>query len=153
MLIGIDASRAARAHRTGTENYSLYLIRALARIAEGHSLRLYSDVPPPAGLLPDDASVEWRVMPFPRLWTHLRLSLEMALHPPDVLFVPAHVLPLVHPRASVVTVHDLGYLYYPEAHGRWARWYLDWGTRYSAQRARWVVCRFRGDGQGPCRGL
>ena len=40
----------------------------------------------------------------------MRLSAEMAVRPPDVLFVPAHVLPLIHPRRSVVTVHDLGYL-------------------------------------------
>ena len=55
-------------------------------------------------------------MPFPRLWTHLRLSAEMLRRPPDVLLVPAHVLPLVHPRRSLVTVHDLGYLHEPEAH-------------------------------------
>ena len=55
------------------------------------------------------ASTSLRIIPFPRLWTHLRLSREMLLHPPKVLFVPAHVLPPVHPARSVVTIHDLGY--------------------------------------------
>ena len=30
---------------------------------------------------------------------------------------------------AIVTVHDLGYLHYPEAHRRFDRWYLDWTTR------------------------
>ncbi len=78
-------------------------------------------------------------MPFPRLWTHLRLSWEMARHSPDLLFVPAHVLPIVHPRRSVVTIHDLGYLYYPEAHRLLDRLYLDLSTRYNARAATHLI--------------
>ena len=63
----------------------------------------------------------------------------MAVRPPDVLFVPAHVLPLIHPRRSVVTVHDLGYLAYPEAHKTGDRRYLDWSTRWNARRAKFVI--------------
>ena len=78
-------------------------------------------------------------MPFPCLWTHLRLSWEMARRPPDLLFVPAHVLPIVHPRRSVVTIHDLGYLYYPEAHRLLDRLYLDLSTRYNARAAAHLI--------------
>ena len=74
-------------------------------------------------------------MPFPRLWTHLRLSWEMAFHAPDVLFVPAHVIPLVHPRASVVTIHDLGHLYFPEAYPKKALRYLTWSTGHNVRAA------------------
>ncbi|HMA33064.1 MAG TPA: glycosyltransferase family 1 protein, partial [Chloroflexia bacterium] len=56
-----------------------------------------------------------------------------------VLFVPAHVVPLVHPRRTVVTIHDLGYLYYPAAHTRASRWYLHWSTLYSARAARRII--------------
>jgi len=79
------------------------------------------------------------VMPFPRLWTHVRLAWELGRHPPDVFYVPSHVLPWLHPRRCVVTVHDLGYLYYPQAHRRWDRWYLDWSTRHNARAASRVV--------------
>src|SRR5262249_23983254 len=51
------------------------------------------------------------------------------------LFVPAHVLPLAHPRHSVVTVHDLGYHYFPEAHTAAQRAYLEWSTRFAVQHA------------------
>ena len=132
MLIGIDASRAVTARRTGTETYSLHLIRALLALGADHRFRLYFRQPPPPGLF---NGADLRVIPFPRLWTHLRLSGEMLRRPPDVLFVPAHVLPLVHPRRSVVTVHDLGYLYHPEAHTRAQNLYLRWSTRYNARAA------------------
>jgi len=129
MLIGIDASRTVTRQPTGTEHYARGLIRALVELGTPHRLRLYFNTPPPEGLFPRSEGVEQRVMPWPRLWTHLRLALELVRHPPDVLFVPSHVLPLVCPVPGVVTVHDLGYLAYPEAHTRFDRWYLDWTTR------------------------
>lgn len=139
MLIGIDASRAVITQRTGTENYTLYLLRALIERGQQHHFRLYFNQAPPEGLLPRSERVAWRVMPFPRLWTHLRLAWEMLTSPPDVLFVPAHVLPLLHPARSVVTVHDLGYLRYPHLHPAAARRYLHWGTRFSARAASRVI--------------
>lgn len=137
MLVGIDASRTTAARRTGTENYSLHLIRELLALAEDHYFRLYFSQAPAHDLLPGGA--EWRIMPFPRLWTHIRLSWEMLMRPPDLLFVPSHVLPLIHPRHSVVTVHDLGYHYYPEAHTLFQNAYLHWSTRYNARTATRVL--------------
>jgi glycosyltransferase involved in cell wall biosynthesis len=128
MLIGVDASRAARAQRTGTETYSLHLIQALVETGCSHRFRLYTPTPISRLQAPSSNS-EIRVIPFPRLWTHLRLAWELKRRPPDVLFVPAHVLPLVCPIPALVTVHDLGYLHYPEAHRRFDRWYLGWTTR------------------------
>ena len=139
MLIGIDASRAVAAERTGTENYALHLIRALVALGSAHRFRLYFNQTPSDDLLPQGDGVEWRVIPLSRLWTHLRLGWEVAIHPPDVLFVPSHVLPLIHPRRSVATVHDLGYLYHPRAHTRRSRWYLGWATRHNARAARRVI--------------
>lgn len=140
MLIGVDASRATVAHRTGTENYALYLIQELLALDSPHRWRLYLNQPPPSGWpSPAAATVELRHIPFPRLWTHARLSWEMSMQPPDLLFVPAHVLPLAHPRHSVVTVHDLGYLYYPEAHTRFQNAYLRWSTHYNARTATRVI--------------
>ena len=49
MIIGIDASRALRARRTGTERYSLEIIRHLLALPEaaGHRFRLYIPEAPP----------------------------------------------------------------------------------------------------------
>ena len=139
MRIGIDASRATVARRTGTESYSLNLIRALIALGGEDDLTLYFRNPPAAGQFPAAPRLQLRVIPFPRLWTHLRLSWEMARRPPDVLFVPAHSLPLYAPRASVVTVHDLGYLHYPETHSVSQRMYLEWSTSFSARSAARII--------------
>jgi glycosyltransferase involved in cell wall biosynthesis len=144
-LLGIDASRALLRQRTGTEHYSASLLNALAALPQARHLPsvLYANLPESEARERLDFSLpaRWRIraIPFPRLWTHLRLSLEMATRPPHTLFIPSHVVPLVHPRRSVVTVHDLGYLYYPEAHTRSSRLYLDLSTRFSARAARRVI--------------
>jgi len=140
LTIGIDASRAARAPRTGTETYSLELIKALAGLASSqHRLRLYTPHLPQHSDWPDSPYVETRVIPWPRLWTHLRLATELRQHPLDVLFVPAHVLPLYCPVPAVVTVHDLGYRHYPDAHRPFDRWYLEWTTRRHTRVARHII--------------
>jgi len=133
MLIGIDASRAARRERTGTENYAYHLIRSLLARNTAHQFRLYFSKPPPAGLF--DSRAEARVIRVPRFWTHLGLGPEMLRRPPALLFVPAHVLPLAHPPHSVVTIHDLGHHYFPEAHTVAQRRYLEWSTRFAVRHA------------------
>jgi glycosyltransferase involved in cell wall biosynthesis len=141
MLIGIDASRAVAARPTGTEIYSQQLIQALLLESQRseparHQFRLYFRDPPAVGAFP---GADRRHIPFPRLWTHLRLSWEMARRPPDALFVPAHVLPLIRPHISLVTIHDLGYLHFPRAHPWPQRLYLDLSTRWSAHVATHII--------------
>ena len=142
MLIAIDASRATRAQRTGTENYALRLIQALCALNAARStpdkLSLYFRDQPATGLFDPDQAAQ-TVIPFRRLWTHLRFAVALYHHRPDVTFVPAHTLPLRFPGPGVVTIHDLGYLHFPEAHSRRQRWYLDQTTRYSAHRATLIL--------------
>ncbi len=138
MIIGIDASRANREHKSGTEWYSYYLIRWLAKIDKQNKYILYTDKPLTGGLLDLTTSQHFsnikqekirydqggyqiikspynnfraKVLswPFYFFWTQGRLSLEMLINRPDVLFVPAHTLPLIHPVKSIVTIHDIGF--------------------------------------------
>lgn len=138
-IFGIDASRVLTGAPTGTEYYSRALIDALLKAGKDFSFRLYTRASPPSNFFPPTGNYEIRAIPFPRLWTHVRLSYEMLTRAPGALFVPAHVLPLVHPRNSLVTIHDLGYKYFPGAHTRFARAYLDWSTRWNAYAARVVL--------------
>lgn len=131
LTIGIDASRAFCADPTGTEIYSTEVIVALADVDQ-HDLRLYFRRQPAT---PIPENTEARMLRAPRLWTHSRLALEVALHPPDVLFVPAHVLPVLCATPTAVTVHDLGYRAHPQAHTLLQRLYLDWSTRRHVTRA------------------
>lgn len=91
--------------------------------------RLYFREAPGAGLLPARAGTECRVIPLPRLWTHVGLSGEMLRHSPDVLFVPSHVLPLVSPRRTVVVVYDVGHRIFPSAYRPLDRLYQEWSIR------------------------
>jgi glycosyltransferase involved in cell wall biosynthesis len=127
--IGLDASRSVADQPTGTELYSRLLIDALLeRAPDRFAFRRYFNQPPRFQIRSRNS--ESRIMPFPRLWTHVRLSWEMMTHAPDLLFVPSHVLPIVHPRRSIVTVHDLGYHAFPETHPAQQRRYLDATTRW-----------------------
>ena len=137
MLIGIDASRANRKFKSGTEWYSFYIIRWLAKIDDKNQYILYTDKPL-TGLMLDLISDEfnnecgyevkyenngWQKIlspynnfrakilkwPYNFLWTQGRLSLEMLLNKPDVLFIPSHTLPVIHPKNSIVTIHDVGF--------------------------------------------
>jgi glycosyltransferase involved in cell wall biosynthesis len=145
MIIGIDASRAARGQRTGTEAYALHLIRALIPLAaeRDHTLRLYFNAPPAPDLFPAAPHVTLLVMPLRRMWTHARLGHELRSRPPDVFFTPAHVIPVGIRCPSVATVHDLGYEHFPEAHPRRQLAYLRWSTRHNARVARRVIADSR----------
>ncbi len=139
MIIGIDASRATLAKQTGTEIYARHVIAEMVKLADAdHRLRLYTHQTPPQNWF-DSPFVETRVIPFPRLWTHIRLSVEISKHPPDVLFVPSHVLPLHCPVPAVVTVHDLGYHHFPAAHTLFQRRYLYFTTRRHTRKAQQII--------------
>ena len=141
MVIGIDASRGVTGRRTGTEAYAFFLIQALIPLAAeaGHTLRLYFNQEPAADLFPEAGHVERKVMAFPRLWSHLRLGRELRRRPPDVFFTPAHVIPAGYRNPAVATVHDLGFLTFPEAHTRRQVAYLRWSTRHNARLSRPVI--------------
>src|SRR2546421_3708207 len=86
----------------------------------------------PAWLAP---GIEWRGIPFPRLWTHWRLRQALRRERPHVTFIPSHVLPVALGLRSVVTIHDLRHRHEPRSYSRTARWYLEATTRYAARHA------------------
>ncbi len=135
--LAVDASRSDTAQRTGTEWYSFELLRAIAAIDDRPALTLYHRAFRPDW--PSGTRIDHVLVRFPRLWTHGGLSARMLRDRPAALFVPAHVVPLVHPPVTVVTVHDLGYLHEPEAHTRASRAVLDRTTRWNARTATRVI--------------
>ncbi len=187
MLIGFDASRAFVKEATGTENYSLNLLKALAKIDRKNRYRVYlrgtgflaSVIP---NLIRDPELRELvshklgidsrfrgndkvRVKGFPpnfefkvirpyRLWTQVGLAWETWCNPVDLLFVPAHTLPILRKRKIgisnfqfpisnfpkyVVTIHDLGVEYLPNYHKFPQRYYLDLASKYAAKHADAII--------------
>lgn len=135
--IGIDASRANVTDRTGTEWYAYNLIQELkSTIPDTYRVVLYSKEPLRDGLedLPDNW--ESRVLTWPwRFWTQIRLSWEMLRRPPDILFVPAHTLPIILPKRASVTLHDVAFMPFKEAYSLPSRLYHTWATRFAIRRA------------------
>lgn len=133
-LLGIDASRSTRAKPTGVEQYSNEIISALLGETDDFDVRLYT----PEWISRFPRKLQKRIRAR-RLWTLVRLSLEMLLHKPDLLFVPAHVLPFFAPRKSFVTIHDIAYEKIPESYGWARRKYLRWSTKRAVKRAAKVI--------------
>ncbi|MEY4723793.1 MAG: hypothetical protein RLZZ324_1306 [Candidatus Parcubacteria bacterium] len=138
IIIGIDASRANALQKTGVERYAFEVIQRLKReIPAEYRVRLYSREPLQGALAELPTNWESAVLAWPprRLWTQLRLSWEMYRRPPDLLFVPAHVLPPLLPRRSVVTMHDVAFMPFPRAYTPHGALYLRADAMLAVRRA------------------
>lgn len=164
MIIGFDGSRAFSNNKTGTENYSFQLIKALAKIDKKNKYIVYlnpyrlnpkSQIPNPKqsqsinyqnlkrfeNLNLEFRNYEIKLISWPRLWTQAGLALQTSKDPLDVLFVPAHTLPLVRKPGlkTVVTVHDLGSEYLPSMHQLKQRLYLDLMQKFQLKTATKII--------------
>ena len=139
MKIGIDASRAFLKRRTGIEEYSYQVIKHLRNELSYEEVILYMR---PEQSPDFEIPSTWRIRQLwaPRLWTQMRLSLEMLFHPPDVLFVPAHTVPLIHPKRTIVTIHGLEYEFCRSAYSWYEYWYMRLSIRFSCRVAQTIIC-------------
>jgi glycosyltransferase involved in cell wall biosynthesis len=141
MVLGIDASQANRKIRSGTEWYAFYLIREFKKILGGRGdieIRLYLRDELQADLaenLPRNFKPKILHWPLKYLWGLKRLSWEMLVHPPDILFCPAHTIPLIHPQKTFTTLHDIGFEDNPELYDRLSLMYHQWSARLAVRKA------------------
>jgi glycosyltransferase involved in cell wall biosynthesis len=140
MVIGIDASRVAQEDKTGTENYSWNIIQALVKVDKKNRYVLYFNKLPQFFEI-SQSNISTKVIGMTRFWTQIRLSLECLTHPPDILFVPAHTIPIVRRPSlkTVVTIHDLGVEFLAEYHKFPQKLYLNWATGYVAKNANHLI--------------
>lgn len=145
MTIAIDASRANKQLKTGTEWYSYHIIQELKKIASSEArFVLYSNTKLKDGLEKLPESFEERVLSWPPkyLWTQIRLWWELFFNPPEVLFVPAHTIPFLPLRRKtkvVVTVHDVGFKRFPTLYKKIQVWYHDLTMRRIRSRANLIL--------------
>lgn len=139
--IGIDASRANSTKKTGVEHYAYEIIQHLKQVIPSEvEVFLYSKSSLKCGLenLPDNWEskvLNWRIN---YLWTQLRLSWEMFTNPPDVLFIPSHVFPILHPK-TVMTVHDIAAERFPESYNFFERFYSTITAKYAVENLHQVI--------------
>ncbi|MBN2087136.1 glycosyltransferase family 4 protein [Candidatus Peregrinibacteria bacterium] len=132
-MIFIDASRYSNTEkRTGVENYSYFLINELIK---NHLDEIILISPKKISL-----DVKQIIIPFPRLWTQIRLSWEIFKNRKiDNIFVPSHVLPIVCTSNSTITIHDVAWKHIPESYGFLSSLYLNWGTKFAVKHANKII--------------
>jgi len=144
MIIGVDASRAFGTERTGTENYSYHLITQMLRLpaAREHQFVLFVR---PKTIIPEEivlSRAKIVEISLPILWTQVGLALNTWRKPKlDVLWIPAHTLPILRrPNLkTVVTIHGLEYEWLPQYENWLQRWYLPLSTIYAVRSANKLI--------------
>jgi len=142
MIIGIDGSRAFIREKTGVEEYSYQVIKNLAET------RSFKDPKNKVVLyLRKEQKVDfklpknWKVknLNWPKFWTQFGLSLEMFFYPVDVLFISAHIAPLIHPKKTFVVIHGLEYETVKESYSAWSRFYMRWLIKLSCSWSKKII--------------
>ena len=124
----MDASPAARPVVTGTETYARELARRLPEAAPELEFRFYASRPRPV------EGLDLTVLPGRRLWSQVRLPVELLQRPPDLFFAPSHVVPFLLRGRALTVVHDLAFERFPEAYAPGALAYLRLTTRWAERR-------------------
>ncbi|MFQ5811966.1 MAG: glycosyltransferase family 4 protein [Anaerolineae bacterium] len=142
MRIGIDYTAAVR-QGAGIGRYTRELVRSLAELNRSHDYVLFAAA---GGQRPVDAgwppNFQMRSVPLSDralaiLWHRLRLPLwvELVTGRVDIFHSPDFVLPPVRRAKTLVTVHDLSFIRYPQCADANLRAYLNQVVPRSVHRA------------------
>jgi glycosyltransferase involved in cell wall biosynthesis len=117
MIIGVDAgSLGVKDDRlkTGIYYYALNIIKSLLSIDKKNTYLLYSFNPIDKEIsdkLPTNAKNI--ILKPEKYWMIFRVSAEMLINPPDIFLGLSQSMPVIHPKKSFVTVHDLAFERHP----------------------------------------
>jgi len=129
----VDINPATRAVVTGTETFTREVCTRLPAAAPELRWRFFASRPKA------DLGVDLMVLPFRRMWSQVRLPIALAREKPDLLFVPAHVVPFAWTGRALTVVHDLAFDHHPAAYAPSERLYLQLTTRWAVARSRLVI--------------
>lgn len=148
MVVAIDASRAASVQKTGVGWYCHHLLQHLKDvIPDDVGVVLYSDQPLPEELRPWPQNWQERVLKRRGpMWSQLVLANAALRDRPDVLFIPAHVIPFgltFAPRSKrptlITTIHDVVFKQFPDSYSTRERWYADHATQLAVRHADRII--------------
>ena len=82
MKIGLEATRANKIHKTGTEWYAWHLLEQFKKLDQNNEFIIYynHDLAEPLANGPANFSFKKLSWPFKKLWTHFRLSFELIFY-------------------------------------------------------------------------
>ncbi len=134
--------------QAGVSRYVEHLLRALPAVDPDDEFVVFAG---PAARHPEHeryfpAALRWATTRLPTERPPVRIAWEQAVGPRalrrariDVAHAPVNVGPIFSPAPSVVTVHDLSFLHYPEQYPGMKQRYLNLLTRLSVERADRVI--------------
>jgi len=141
-MIIIAAKNAFIEKRTGVEEYTYQLLKYFNRIDEDERRIVYTNKK--GEELKDELKLNMKILRLPILWTQIGLSLVILkrlifLKSESLkLFIPGHVMPPIHPKKTIITIHGLEYEYFPEHYSLISRSYLRYSTKYAVKHA-WKI--------------
>jgi glycosyltransferase involved in cell wall biosynthesis len=151
MVIGVDASRAFIDQPTGTERYAFEVITEMLKLPEArkHTWVLYvkpnnfqSSIYNLQSILKNkNFQLKIQSIGLPYLWTQLGLAARTWVDGLDILWIPAHTLPVLRKPGikTVVTIHGIEYEWLPAFENRLQRWYLPLSTKYAVRSASKII--------------
>ena len=113
MRIGVEARYLLAKEKTGVEQYTAGLVRALLALDSAHEFFLYVDAASPIPEL-QGARAQSRLVPRRRLWLKLWLPLAAKRDGVQVMLYPGSIVSTFHPFRCVSIFHDLCWAYYPQ---------------------------------------
>ncbi|MFA7243699.1 MAG: glycosyltransferase family 1 protein [Patescibacteria group bacterium] len=116
MLIGIDASQAAKEKKTGVENFAFELIYHLLILDKKNNYILYSDAP--IQFPQKFKNAKFIISSQARFWHNLKLPRLIQATNPDVFISPGYMLPLVNGVKMIPVIHDFGSKFFPKAYSQ-----------------------------------
>ncbi len=135
--------------QAGVSRYIENLLRYMpAELDSSDSLSVFAGAAArhPGRLATFDRSIDWRWTGWPTgkvpvriLWEQIAAPFHARNMEIDLIHGPVNIVPLITGRPSVVTIHDLAFLEYPDQYPAMQRRYLTAMTRASTRRADRVI--------------
>lgn len=145
MHIAVDGNEANVAHKVGVSVYTYRLLVHFRKQAgPDNRFTVFLRNAPRADMPEANEYFSYDVVKGPVAWSQIFLPLRLAIlylsgvryH---VFFSPAHYIPRFCPFKTVVTIHDLSYLYFPQEFLKKDLYQLTHWTRYAIEKSASVI--------------
>ncbi len=140
-IIGIDGNEANVDKKVGVSFYTLNLLRWFNKFANKNiAFKVFLKEPPKPDLPKSNNFFKYQIVKGNFLWTQIFLPINLYKSKDiNLFFSPAHYLPRFCPVTSVVTIHDLSFLYFPNDFLKKDLYQLKSWTKYSVKKANKII--------------